>query len=560
MNKSRKYLFYSGLLMTLLLGSACGGASAATAATILEPTTEATQIIEPTSEPAVETESPEIAQAETPTPDEAAQATEESGVSNSASGSQKLLAWIGQGGQPSADSTGQLVLVEADGSFGPLLQAPADTRRIMACGNEATSPDGQMFAFYMGGADAGKLYMMSGANVPLEVDDVQAVTCLGNGTFQYAPSGERFAYLAYPADWNSKEYGSGRLHVVNTGTLEDELSVDNVGAFDITDNGVAYVAFFTNDRGEVDEAAVNWWDGSAERELASVLPEGEDCKFTSGEIGVAPDSNFIMVLGHRCRTGETGTRWQFYTVDVAEQNVSMAASDAQPGAFLPFARTNNIYFSSDGATAFYTVPDGVTANTVALAAMDMGSMTPRIVIERQAVMPTYSGSPNASPVVSPDGRWVAVVVTSPNNDNMLQVVNIADPSVAPITYNATSRGDLISGMAFSADSSHLFFVVGSESTNRDGDNSLFSLELASGTTSRIARGLFGPAILVSPDNAQLAITDTQVPDDNNEPIYSNLLLLTTDGAKTTLIEGGEIQDGKVTNQQFIYPLAWRPAE
>jgi Tol biopolymer transport system component len=150
-------------------------------------------------------------------------------------------------------------------------------------------------------------------------------------------------------------------------------------------------------------------------------------------------------------------------------------------------------------------------------------------------------------------------VTTPNNENTLRIINLADPSIAPITYDAASRGDVISAMTFTPDSQALLFVEGSESSNRDGDNSLFSLNLSEGTASRIARGLFGPEIIVSPDGSTIAATDVQVPDDNREPTFSNLVEIALDGAKTPLIEGGEITDGKVNNQQFIYPLAWRPA-
>ena len=47
-------------------------------------------------------------------------------------------------------------------------------------------------------------------------------------------------------------------------------------------------------------------------------------------------------------------------------------------------------------------------------------------------------------------------------------------------------------------------------------------------------------------------------EDPKEPLYLNLVTVDIESsAVTTLWEGAEIVDGKVTNQRFAYPLAWR---
>jgi dipeptidyl aminopeptidase/acylaminoacyl peptidase len=169
-------------------------------------------------------------------------------------------------------------------------------------------------------------------------------------------------------------------------------------------------------------------------------------------------------------------------------------------------------------------------------------------------MPTYSGSVNAIPRVSPDGRWLAAVVTSPNNENALYIWSLADASVAPITLRAGSAGDAISSLAFSADSSRLVLVAGGS----DGaDNSLVAVDLATGTDFRVARGRFGSGLTLSPDGGYAALLSWQKVDDPKEPLYANLVAIAIQNSVvTTLYTGAEVVDGKVSNQTFAFPLFW----
>lgn len=469
----------------------------------------------------------------------------------------KLLVWTGAGagpGQHSAANPGQIVFMDGTGVMTPVMDVPPQTSRVMACGDEASSPDGSKFAFFMG-MDAGTLYMMEGADTPQPVADVQALTCLGNGTFQWSPSSDRYGYIAYEPSAVSDEFADGFLKIHDAGNQNVLLSTENVTAFDISADGVAYVSFFTNDKNEADEAAVVWWDGSAERELATLRPNAEDCKFSSAEVGIAPDGSLFLVMGHRCKSGDTRTSWQLYTVDPTSRTATLAASDYQPGLFASFARTNNVYFSADGLWAFFTVPDGVTANTVGIKAVRLADMSITDVVERSALMPTYSGRSNAFPAVSPDGRWLAFVENTPNNDNSLYLISLVDPGIAPIMVEAGSRGDTISALAFTADGSRLIFVAGGDST---ANNSLVALDLNTGNDFRISRGRYGNGLALAPNGSEALVTDWQVVEDPKEPPYLNLVAINVDSSQVTaLFTGGEVVDGKVTNQRFATPLAWR---
>jgi WD40 repeat protein len=389
----------------------------------------------------------------------------------------------------------------------------------------------------------------------VKLDDVQALTCLGSGTFQYSPDGARIGYIAYEADAVDSEFADGFLHVVNSADQKEVLSYENVTAFDLSDDGAALVSFFTNDKNEADEAAVIWWDGSSMREVATLQPASEDCKFTSASVATLPDGKLLLVMGHRCKKGDTATSWQLYSVNPTERSATLAASATQPGSFAAFARSNVIYVSPTGDQAYFTIPDGITANTVGLKRVNLSDLSLSDVLDKQIVMATYNGGANAFPRLSPDGKWLAAVITSPNNDNTLQIWNLADPSVAPITLSAGSTGDTVSGMEFTPDGSKLLAVVGGDKT---ANNSLIAVELASGRDLRVTRGHFGQGLAVSPDGNGIAVLDWQIPEDTKEPPYANLVAIeASTGAVTTLFAGADIQEGKVVNQRFAYPMLWR---
>lgn len=456
----------------------------------------------------------------------------------------------------SPSAAGELGYFSLAGEFTPLQEVPAQTSRVIACGETATAPNGSLFAYYIG-LDSGDLFVLPKDGQPARLDGVNALSCLGNGTFQYSPDSTRLAYIAYESDATASEFADGFLKVFETNGLSQVFRAENVTAFDLGNNGAAYVSFYTNSKNEADEAAVFWWDGSTERELATLTPD-ESCKYTSASIGVQPDNNLMLIMGHRCTTGDTRTSWQLYTVNTETRGTTLAASDFQAGAFTPYARTNNIIFSADASTALFTVPDGITANTVSLVAVDLATLTPQTLVERQVVMPTFSGMSNAAPVLSLDGSWLAVVATTPNNENTLHIFDLTNPSLAPITYSAGSRNDVISAMAFTPDNRRLVFIAGSADTGRNSNNSLIAIDLASGSDLRIRRGRFASGLALSPSGNSVVAMDYQVVDDERQPPYLNLVNINIDTSEVNLIfEGAEVVDGQVTDQHFALPLSWR---
>lgn len=471
-----------------------------------------------------------------------------------------IFTWVEDGPSPqqsSPSAAGEMGLMDSSGNFSKLLDVPAQTSRVQFCGSEAVSPDSTLMAFYIG-LDTGTLYLMRGADAPQVIDEVPALTCLGSGGFQYSPDSSRLGWIAYEADAASSEFADGFLHLVQASDLTEALVYENVIAFDLANEGAAFVSFFTNDRSEADEAAVFWWDGNTEREVATLRPD-ESCRYTSASIAAAPDGNLLLLIGHRCTSGDTRTSWQLYRVNVADRSATLAASAFAEGVFASFANTNQMMVLPGGDAALFMVPDGITANTVGLMTVNLEDLSTNEVIQRQGVAPTLSGTPNATPVMSPDGRWLAMVVTSINNDNTLNVIDLNDPTVPPIAVSAGSRNDVISTMAFTPDSHRLIFIAGSADTGRNANNSLVALDLNTGSDFRIKRGRFAPGLAIAPDSSAVVVMDYQVLEDEGQPPYLNLVEVDVETSETTLLfEGATLVDGAVTEQRFALPLRWLP--
>ncbi len=467
-----------------------------------------------------------------------------------------LLVWVANGAAPgkqTASEPGQLAYINSSGVAETVLELPKGTSRVESCGDKATSPDGKLYAFYVG-QDQGSLYVMRGSDKPTKISDVQALSCLGAGTFQYAPGSNRFGYISYEGDAAKSEFADGFLHIVNSSDFTELYTYENVTAFDLTDTGAAFVSFFTNDKNEADEAAVIWWNGTSQQEVATLKPSSEDCKFTSASIRVLPDGKLVLVLGHRCKKGDTSTNWQLYSVNPTDKSATLAASASQKGTFAAFARSNAIYLSPDGKQALFTVPDGLTANTVGLKRVNVGDLSIGDVVDKEIVTATYNGAANAFPQVSPDGKWLAGVMSSPDGTNNVSIWSLSDPAVAPIVVSAGSKGDVVASMAFTPDGSRLLAILGGDNK---ANNSLVSIELSSGRDSRVARGHFSKGLAISADGTQAAVLDWQIPEDTKQQPYLNLLNINlSDGATTTIYTGADIVDGKVSNERFAYPMAW----
>lgn len=473
-------------------------------------------------------------------------------------GGEKLLVWIGAGaypGQHDSANPGELAWLDGN-TTETALALPPQTTRVVPCGDFATSPNGRYFAFLVGDDARGTLYLVDGLRAPEVVkSDVSAMACVGNGTFRYNPASTQLAYIDFLPTISTDPYASGTLNIAPLEDVSSATSFEAVAAFDMSDEYVAFLSLFEDERGQANEAAVITYDGTTDREVATLFAS-DGCAYTSASLAILTPEQMAVVMGHKC-AADGRTSWQFYTIDVPNRSATLALSDVQTGSYLTFARTNFVLGSADGSAAFFTTADGVTTHTSGVFAVSMADLKLNPIIDNVVVMPRLSNRPyaaeNALPRLSPDGNWWAVSRNTANNEASIAVVDLANPTLPPIELSAGGRGDQVTSIVFAPDASKVYYVAGGHS---GGNNSLFSIELATGTEERVRRGRYGQA-LISPDGERMALISWQVVADN-QPSFTNLILLNLETSEeTTLFVGATVSENRVTDQRFIYPLSWR---
>jgi WD40 repeat protein len=496
----------------------------------------------------------------------------------------RILVWASDAPSPAeigATQTGQIALLGPDGALEPLLGVPPQTTIVEPCGERATSPNNQYFSFYMGRGDQGDILLMDGQNVPVSLradatDPLLRSVCLGAGTFRYSPDSSKLGYIAFEPGSGTDDFADGFFKVYDIASGTYLFERESVTAFDISDGQAAFLNFFTNDQGESDEIAVQIWDEerNTDAELATLIPDQpvneEDrtrCKFESGSVHLLPESRMSVIVGQSCfGGGDPNTSWILYLIDYSSgSEVTRMAEgrvlDGTTGGYQAFARTNVQYLSPNGQNLVVTVPDTITGNSVELLHVPLADpANPLQILDRQGVMPANTRPANSTPALSLDRRWLAIVKTTPSpasESNQLFIYDMNDLSLAPIAYNAGSPGDVIQALAFTADSSQLFAVIGGD----DGtENRITSVSLADGSNFNVERGRFDRSLVVSPDGTEIVIGNTIVLEDPEQPNYlntSNIIIDPPFSTVETLYEGAVVVDGEVEDQSFALPLSWR---
>ncbi|GAB5490553.1 MAG: hypothetical protein Phog2KO_07680 [Phototrophicaceae bacterium] len=487
-------------------------------------------------------------------------------VSNVSPDSQRVLAWVSSATRPgnqSASNPGELVYFNSDGSSETALALPQGTTRVTQCGPYSTSPDGNTFAFIVttgGGNEFGTLYLSKNGSPELTsiADGLNPASCFGSTPFQFSADGSQFAFIEWSGDATSEASPTGFLKIYDTESASEITRIETVTTFDFTSNGATWINFFNNGNNQATEVSITTWDGSSETEISSfVADEENDCYYNSASISEISD-NLVAIMGYRCSRGEvTSTQWQLFNISPDNQTAQLEQSDVTGGRYFVFSQTNALFPSTDGSQVFFTIPDGINSQSVGLYTTALDGNDASQLIERSGLMPSVSDLPyddnNATAILAPNGQYLAIVVNSPDNDAILNVFDLSDPSLPPITLDSGERGDTIGAMVFNNASDTLYYVAGSD---EGGNNSLFALNLNTGAESRISRGRYAQ-MSISPDDSSLAIMNW-VEFDADEPLYLTLETIDIASNETSVIYvGGEIDDeGKLINESFAYPLAW----
>lgn len=558
------------IVMVALVIASCGADATSEAAPTDPPPTD-TSAPEPTAETVDGADAQADADTEEPTDVPTAEPTAEPTdvptdtppiVSNGSDG--LILAWVAPvriPGRQGSDAAGQLVYFSPDGGMEAIMNLPTSTTRVTACGDASTSPDGSIFAFMTtvtaGGGEAANLHLIRGTSKDIETvaEDLNPIACVGSSSFHFSPDGSRFAFIDWPDSANNAASPIGRLLIYDADDASQVANIENVTDFTLTSSGAVFASFFLNNDDEATEVAISTWDGDNDREISTLRAE-DNCLYTSASVAPIEGERIAAILGYRC--SGSSTQWQFQIIDTDNNTAQLESSETAPGRYFGFSDTNATWASPDGGTLWFTVPDGVGNRTASLLNTSVDSIEANTVIDRFVLMPTISDLPydanNATARLSLNGQYLAVVRNDGNNNATLYVVNLAEPSLDPVQFDAGDNGDTVAVLAFSHDNNQLVFVAG---TDEGGNNALLTMNLETGNERRVARGRFAQ-VVISPDASQIAAMNWIVFDEDEDPYLSLVVIDAETSAETVIFEGGEVDaDGNLANPQFAYPLSWR---
>jgi hypothetical protein len=471
-----------------------------------------------------------------------------------------ILTWITNGISMTNISTperGILATMNDKGETGEIFAIPNNTTRVIACGEQATSPNRRFFAFYIGGI-TGKLYVMDGGAPPKEYDTTAPLTCLGMGTLQYSPDSNRIGYITFAGNAVDRKMPTGTYIQRETGNGNEQFRYDNVAAFDLNNNTTALVAIIADNNGQFKEAVVFRYTGGNTPEEITPIFADDGCQFRSARVTFASDNRLALLMGQECRNNST---WKFYTLDISNKIAAVALSGTTGGQFFSDSAQTILIASPNGENVVFTVQDGIAIESTNLYMVNMNSIQQSDPLVRYAIMPRqpfnrpYDFTNAATPVISSDGRWLGVVSRTPNNSYSVHVLDLNSPNGSLINISGGIQGDVISAIQFSPNNQRLFYIAGGHSGN---NNSLFYIDINSALETRVIRGRYTGNIVISPDGNSIALLDWQVIDAPRQPNILHLSLINVgNGQSTQLYSGGTFADNVVTGSRFAYPLWWR---
>ncbi len=463
---------------------------------------------------------------------------------------QQILMWA----QPMGGGGGSLLLVGA-GEPQTVLPLSSSVSSVAPCGVNATSPDGRLVTFSVTDGGMTNLYQMRDNSPRLGIlsNNINPMTCVVG--VKYAPNSARVGYLT----WSSPAVGAitpvARLLIHDAETLALVGNFENVADFTITAEGASFVTMFRNAQNEFVEVGVNVWDGTSTREVTTLVSnQSEGCVYTSVSLDHITATQLVVTVGFRCRRGVTATQYQLYSVDLETRIATLLLQGQAKTQFLPSSRTNQVIVAPNNASIFQLLPDNLRTDSGVLVEVQLSAPVERVLLPGAIQMPQVGRPPaNSLPVLSPDGRWLALVVNDANNNATLYAYDLDAATIPPIFVPSSSRGDRFSGVQFTGDSGTLFYLAGTPEVN-----AAFAVNLTTGISGRLARGRFKlEAAAVSPFTPTVALVDSRTLTDS-QPRYDTLVMLDLNtGAVTDLLVGADLSDNRVRDRISFVPIAWR---
>jgi len=149
-------------------------------------------------------------------------------------------------------------------------------------------------------------------------------------------------------------------------------------------------------------------------------------------------------------------QYEVYLTDFAATPVKESAATQGNARLQGYAVSNN------GATIVYRAADPANASSSTLAFVQTASAGTQTSISLPGgALPVADSNGNDQFVVSPDGKWIAVIAGSSAN-NSLYIVSVANPvAVTPVSMTiAGAPAASVAQPAFTMDSATLYFLAG----------------------------------------------------------------------------------------------------
>ncbi len=468
-----------------------------------------------------------------------------------------ILAWLGDGETPSnIVQRGNIVLMDGHGAIlNTIKTVTANDSYVITCTEQPTAPNGNYHALYVGGNTGGNLYIIQPNAEITTITNINAYACLGMGSFVWQKDSRSFAYINYS---NTENIPYGQLNIHPTDDANQTLhTFDNIASFDYQPDSLATVEVYR------DTLRIHYGtlDGGL-NEVARLFTPNETCVFRATHVEQVNAETLALLSGYRCNNIN---RWNLNLIDIPSRtnNLILNAPTGQNNegvtAFSAQTPVNSLFSTTDGNGLYLTYPDGVLGNySVIIRPIDI--RRPFVVSEQ--IIPLMimsrlpSSNPAATPILSPDGRYLAF---TQQTADVVSSQFIYDLSSFEKINSAVigSRGDTISASVFAPDSQNIYLISGGINGQA---NAIIKMNINNQGLTEVTRGNFLAPLVLSPDGHHALVLQQAIGGVNNLP-YVDLQRVDLASGQTDLVFAGSDlgPDGRFTRRQFAVPLFWLKA-